>query len=95
MHLRVQCTEHIPLGLCAGILSSCRRQALRAPLSMGAAVMAPASPAVPPQGADGPYPLDQGDVLYAPNVLTDKQARAACWPAPLCRRPVRPCLCWQ
>lgn len=28
------------------------------------------------QGADGPFPLDLGDIMYAPNVLTDKHVSA-------------------
>eukprot|EP00775_Hariotina_reticulata_P013159 gene13159-13289_t len=31
------------------------------------------------QGADGPHLLDLGDILYAPNLLKDKQGRTVLW----------------
>lgn len=31
------------------------------------------------EGADGPFPLDLGDIMYAPNMLTDKQVSPDGW----------------
>jgi hypothetical protein len=32
------------------------------------------------QSADGPFVLDLGDIMYAPNILTDKQVSRRDWP---------------